>query len=242
MILELIEKEIEQVVSFHTADENERNWNVEEIYEAAGTIFPLKTEDRINLSGIQGEAGNKAQDAVARTKIINYLVDLSKNAYKKLEERIGNPELMRYLEKGTMLRTLDTLWVEHLENMDSLRTGIGLRGYGQRDPLVEYKKESYRMFMELMNMIQMQIVYSIYKMGIARDMAVTLTSQPKEIKLSAPAKTMKNSGGQFGGDQDSRSRQSIIISKPKTASGKKVGRNDPCPCGSGKKYKKCCGK
>ena len=243
MILEMVDKEIEQVVLFHTADENESNWNIGEIYEATGTIFPLETADRIALSGIQSGAGDKAEDAAARTKIIDYLSGLASKAYVGLEERVGNPELMRRIEKATVLRTIDNLWIEHLENIDSLRAGIGLRGYGQRDPLIEYKKEAYQMFAELMNAVNTQVVYSIYKMGMARDVAVR-TAQPKEIRLSAPAKTMSKGGGQFAGEGDPAQAPVPAAAK----SGPKVGRNDPCPCGAKKengepvKYKNCHGK
>ncbi len=138
--------------------------------------------------------------------------------------------VMRQIEKAIMLRAIDSLWVDHLSEVDYLRTGIGLRGYGQRDPLVEYKKETYRMFQDLLHFINREVVYNIYKVGLEVKTAPSLIER-RGVQLSAPAK-----------DADNRNQPADIKAKPRTAEGAKVGRNDPCPCGSGKKYKKCCGK
>ena len=143
---------------------------------------------------------------------------------------------MLEMEKGILLRAIDTLWVDHLVAIDYLRVGIGLRGYGQRDPLVEYKKETYRMFQELMHFINREVVYNVYKVGLETKTAPSLL-QRQGVKLSAPAK-----------EGDSRNAPADIKAKPRTAEGEKIGRNDPCPCGATKpdgtpiKYKNCCGK
>ncbi|MEK9130215.1 MAG: preprotein translocase subunit SecA [Patescibacteria group bacterium] len=229
IILEMIEKEIEQVVSFHTSLEDEKQWNLEEIYEVISTIFHVSKEVRIKLEDIEREAGNKVQDIFARTKIIQYLINLSRQAYDELEKKINSIDIndteddfiknnpMREIEKGIVLRSIDNLWIEHLEAIDYLKTGIGLRGYGQRDPLVEFKKEAYRMFNELINTIEKQIVYSIYKIELVTEIAPSVI-QKSNIKLNVPE------------------QENLSISS------KKINRNDLCPCGSGKKYKKCCGK
>ena len=244
-ILEMVENEIEQVVLFHTSDEDEGQWNVEEIYEVVNTIFPIPNELRIKMDDLKQKAGSKKQDAEARTEVIEYLKGLAEKTYDELEQSINesldNPEAMRQIEKMMTLRAIDTLWIDHLSAMDYLRTGIGLRGYGQRDPLVEYKKEGFRMFNELLNIIQKQIVYSIYKVGLAKEM-VPGVMQRTDTTFSAPAKTMDKAQGQFGGyKQPSRGEGPAVPQKVRDASGKKVGRNDPCPCGSGKKFKKCHG-
>jgi preprotein translocase subunit SecA len=109
--------------------------------------------------------------------------------------------------------------------MEHLRTGIGLQGYGQRDPLVEYKREAYRMFNGLMQVINKQIVYSVFRIAVAREMSGASLMERQGIQLSAPSKTDAGATESSGG-ADGQS---------------KVGRNDPCPCGSGKKYKKCHG-
>ena len=232
-VLEIVEGEIEQVVLFHTTSEEEGDWNIEEIYEVVGTIFSILPEARVHLDGIKRWAGDRAHDAAVRTRIIEYLMELARVAYDELEKKIDEQAgegMMRKIERGMMLRAIDTLWVEHLSAIDYLRTGIGLRGYGQHDPLVEYKKESYRMFQEFLHLIDRQVVYSIYKVGLATDIAPSLMKQ-RGLKLSAPAKSASD-----GGENPN------LQLTPRTAEGDKVGRNDPCPCGSGKKYKKCCGK
>ncbi|MFZ5364186.1 MAG: preprotein translocase subunit SecA [Patescibacteria group bacterium] len=238
-VLEMIEEEIEQVVLFHTASEQEGEWNLEEIYEVVGTIFPTPPEARIKMEDIKRWAGDKAHDAAVRTRIIEYLMELARKAYEDLEKRIfeqatkinqEGDKIMRQIERAMALRAIDSLWVDHLSAVDYLRTGIGLRGYGQHDPLVEYKKETYRMFQELMHLINREVVYNIYKVGLETKTAPSLL-QRQGVRMSAPAK-----------EGDGRNVPADIKAKPRTAEGEKIGRNDPCPCGSGKKYKKCCGK
>ena len=158
---------------------------------------------------------------------------------------------MRHIEKALWLRAIDTLWVEHLDAIEHLRRGIGLRAYGQQEPLIAYKKEAYRMFQELQHLIEKQVVYSIFKVGIATQVGPSLLSR-RGMQLSAPAKTMEAGRG-FSSDDGVASESSQagkapavgyvpdhphIHAQPATP---KVGRNDPCPCGSGKKYKKCHG-
>lgn len=221
-IFSLVESEIEQVVSFHTNLDDENKWDVKEIYEVANSIFPITVEVRKNLSELQKQAGDKIQDAQARTVIIQHLVSLAREKYDAMIKAIDNEDVAHQIEKNFYLRAIDMLWMEHLDQMDYLREGIGLRGYGQRDPLVEYKKEAYSMFTELMGNIQKQVVYNIYKMA-----GVTQVAQPQQNKMrqifSAPKK------------------ESVANAQNNNAADK-IGRNDPCPCGSGKKYKKCHGR
>jgi len=234
MIFEMVEEEIERVVLYHTASEAEQEWNLKEIYEVANTIFPVSEEVRIAIEDFRKSAGDKNADAQTRTKIIEYLTGLARTAYDSHEEAIKERVqavgvgveaglALRTIEKDIILRSIDTLWVEHLEAIDHLRAGIGLRGYGQHDPLVEYKKESYRLFTDLLALINKQVVYSIYKIGGA-----AVSAQQKAVRnfvYSAPAKSSN-------GDKAASAHESTAA---------KVGRNDPCPCGSGKKFKRCHG-
>jgi len=148
------------------------------------------------------------------------------------------------VQKQMLIRAIDTLWTEHIDAMDQMRRGIGLRGYGQRDPLIEYKKESYRLFQELNDLIRKQVVYSIFKIGdTAQFISPDLLERARQF--SAPDKT----AGSFSGfKQEGNSAPNtpptglnLAQQKVKDEEGNKVGRNDPCPCGSGKKYKKCHG-
>ncbi len=234
-MLELIDHEIASIVSFHTANENEAAWNIEEIYESVDSVFPIGIEQRIALDDIRHQAGDAAQDAQSRQSMIGYLSKLGHQAYDQLEKQI-TPDMLRRVELGLSLRVIDRLWIEHLDMMDHLRRGIGLRGYGQRDPLVEYKREAYQLFTELVNSINTQIVYSIFKVGLAQQ-AIQSPMERSQLLVSAPA---KESVSQTKTESNSSAVQTTSA-KAKDVEGKKIGRNDPCWCGSGKKFKKCHG-
>jgi preprotein translocase subunit SecA len=137
-------------------------------------------------------------------------------------EAIG-PEVMASLEQMVMLQTIDTAWKDHLLSMDHLKEGIGLRGYGQRDPLREYQREGYEMFVELIERIKEQTVANLMRVQLAREEDVAALTAPQERPI------FFSHGGEEG-------------PAPKKRESKKIGRNDPCTCGSGKKYKKCCGR
>ncbi|KKR99817.1 MAG: Protein translocase subunit SecA [Candidatus Magasanikbacteria bacterium GW2011_GWC2_41_17] len=228
-VLELVEQEIEQIVFFHTGGTAGGDWNIKEIYETALTIFSLNNSEKDELFKIAREDEGRKADAEARSCLVEFLIGLSKTRYDEMRQKINNPETVLEMEKGILLRAIDTLWVDHLVAIDYLRVGIGLRGYGQRDPLVEYKKETYRLFSELLILIQKEVVYSFYKLGAALDLAPSLM-QRQGIQMSGAAKE--------GGSTASISAPKEFT---KTAEGDKIGRNDQCPCGSGKKFKKCHG-
>ncbi len=151
------------------------------------------------------------------------LASTLKEAYEKKEQDAGT-EFLRWLEKRVILDMIDSLWKEHLLNMDHLKEGIGLRGYGQQDPLVAYKKEGFEMFMEMVDRIKMDTLERLSTVQVVRQEAMEHETRRR------PQKLVMNRGEQ--GDEPK---------KPVRAENK-VGRNDPCPCGSGKKYKKCHGR
>jgi len=144
------------------------------------------------------------------------------NRYLQKVEAIG-PEVMASLEQMVMLQTIDTAWKDHLLSMDHLKEGIGLRGYGQRDPLREYQREGYEMFVELIERIKEQTVANLMRVQLAREEDVAALTAPQERPI------FFSHGGEEG-------------PAPKKRESKKIGRNNPCTCGSGKKYKKCCGR
>jgi len=257
MVLEMVENEIEQVVSFHTQSEDESSWNIDEVYEVVDTIFPLPVEVRLKMDDIQKTAGDNQADMRARNKLIDYLVGLAKEDYDKLERNINdiaksdNSQLearvmpIRQAEKAILLRSIDMLWVEHIDAMDHLRRGIGLRGYGQKDPLVEYKREAYQMFVALQNNIQKQVVYSIFKIEAAPggtkagNSNLVYKGANKTAGFSSYASRADNTNMSMPATIGAVS--SSVVKPAPIEHKKKIGRNDPCPCGSGKKYKKCCG-
>ncbi len=245
-ILKMLRQEIEQTVIFHTAEESTSKWDLNKIYKAIQAIFPLASEEKISweeMPEIKEKSGNAKTDD--RTKIINYLFSLAQKRYQDIEQQFSSQGLNFFeVEKEIILRAIDTLWIEHLEAIDYLRTGIGLRGYGQIDPLIEYKKEAYRLFTELMNLIQKQVVYNIFKVGIVENFSPTVMDN-QQLQMTAPPKTGNSSsswGSQAMEKEVERREQKDPFVRPVDKNGKKIGRNDPCPCGSGKKFKKCCGR
>ncbi|MDO8592426.1 MAG: preprotein translocase subunit SecA [bacterium] len=246
IILEMIANEIDQAVIFHTAAESAGDWNIKEIYQMTSTIFNVEPKLQDELAGFL-KNGDKLDKVKVRTKICEHLVELAKVNYEKISKLAHEAGInWTQVEKAVLIRSIDMLWVEHLEAMDHMRAGIGLRGYGQRDPLIEYKKEAYILYNELNNLIQKQVVYSVFKVADLGNFAAPILKIGPQ-KLSAPAKTMEKNSGSFSEFKKTDAGKinetiDLVHEKVKDAEGQKVGRNDPCPCGSGKKFKRCCGK
>jgi preprotein translocase subunit SecA len=238
LIKEMISEEIKFVVNFHTGTEALKDWNITEIKEVMSTIFKFD-EKKADLDQIINDDSSHNQK---RQKIINNIIEQANLQYDELLEKFSEKNInFSDLEKSLLLRAVDQLWVEHLEAIDYLRRGIGLRGYGQRDPLVEYKKEAYRLYHDLVDLIRRQVVYSVFKTADALSMAPTSMfsftadkDKSANLQLEGAAKEMKRQSEQ-------RNTIDLVKEKVKDKEGNKVGRNDPCPCGSGKKFKKCCG-
>jgi preprotein translocase subunit SecA len=206
-ILGMIEDTVDELLEIYCPQESSyEEWDMKGLNDALYSIFSF----RDNLK--------PSEDL--RERIIKGLVNL----YEKKELEIGS-ELMRHLEKVFLLNVVDSQWKDHLLAMDHLKEGIGLRGYGQRDPLVEYKKEAFQMFGELQKRINKETLTRLFKIQIKRDEEKTeVPLRQVPVFTSDRLSYNKSDGGP---------REPIHV--------KKVGRNDPCPCGSGKKYKKCCG-
>ena len=148
-------------------------------------------------------------------------------AYEQKEKQFGEP-LFHQLEKFILLQTIDNLWKDHLLNMDHLKEGIGLRGYGQKNPLQEYQKEGFEMFGEMTERIHEDIVQKLFTVEMGRE------AIPEELAVQQRPQRMILSHGA----EREAAPQAVTVRRQ----GSKVGRNDPCPCGSGKKHKRCCGK
>ena len=182
-------------------------------------------KDAEQIYAAPGQLDKDELEKLSRDEIKEHLENLAAENYKRREEMFG-AETMRELERVIMLRVVDNKWMEHLDHMDMLREGINLRAYGQKNPLVEYKIEALNMFEEMEGSIQDQIASLIYHVAVV---------QQEEEKIQDRLQNARASHG----DEVSAAETKKT---PKTADGKKIGRNDPCPCGSGKKYKNCCGK
>ena len=146
------------------------------------------------------------------------------------EEPFSHTNIMRNIEKDILLRVVDNKWIDHLHNIDMLRDGIGLRAYGQKDPLIEYKREAYDLFNNMMYEIQSETVKYLFRTRFGVQIVNRRDDEVIETQLSQAAQTFK-----------APSEDDDAVSSP-IHNGEKIGRNDPCPCGSGKKYKHCCGK
>jgi len=208
---EMLEELVGEIVSQYVDEKSHpEEWNLRGLDDVVFKQFAL----RLNFS----ETGrNLSRDAIEDT-----LLDAAKSLLKKKEEEYGKP-LMDYLMKVIMLQSIDSHWKDHLLSMDHLKEGIGLRGYGQKDPVREYQKEGYEMFMEMINRIKEDTIEKLCIVRIQREEEV------EEMREEASQDYIM-----------SRGEQAAETSTVKRDT-KKVGRNDPCPCGSGKKYKKCCG-
>ncbi len=240
IIKKLIAEELQFIVNFHTAGDDQESWNLQEIYETVRTIWSPQAS---LLEQLQALVKGDEDKGKIRTKIIDYLYQEAQEIYDSLTDRFAQAGIdFKEVEKGMLIRAIDQHWVEHLEAIDYLRQGIGLRGYGQRDPLVEYKKEAWRLYQELNNLVNKHIVYGIYHTadGLSAVSAEVLQAfanknQAQQLEFSGAQKEMHKQAGE-------RNTFDLVTEKLKDESGKKVGRNDLCPCGSGKKYKKCHGK
>jgi preprotein translocase subunit SecA len=241
-VLDVVEGEVEQVVLFHTAgvtdgpnqDKKSGQWNVKEIVETVATITPLTDEQTTSLMALGLEAADDNEDlAKGRTKIIERIMGIVRERYDSLGEMFEEDADMHNVERGVILRSIDMLWIDHLAAMRALRTGIGLRGYGQRDPLIEYKREGYGLFQHLLGSINHEITYTFFKYA---KHAVDIKVQ-KELGSSL----LNRAGVVLSGAKKTMGSEAAKPAPVKNEQGEKVGRNDACPCGSGKKYKKCHG-
>ena len=213
-IQSMVEREIQATLDFHLASAAPENWDTDAMVKELIAIFPLPRD----LSD---------PDAVGHMdpeEITNRLLDHARQEYDALEQRL-NPEDIRAIERQLMLRVIDIHWLQHLTSMENLRQGIGLQAYGQRDPLVMYKKEGHEMFQALQDRIQHDIAHTIYHVSVAPN---GRSAGRRANRGSENATAMSRAGS---------NRSDRLVA----AGVSKVGRNELCPCDSGKKYKRCHG-
>jgi preprotein translocase subunit SecA len=201
IVEEMIHEQVDSLLQIYIGTEHQDDWDLAGLYDTVRAFFPME------------ESQNPATWAkLSREQIAEALHRAATLAYEAREAQLG-ADTMRQLERLVMLHTVDNLWVHHLTALDELREGIGLRAYGQRDPLVEYKREAHDMFAELTDTIRHDVAHGIFRAQLVR----TQMPRPREMYTNAPTEA----------------------SSPRRSDGH-VGRNDPCPCGSGRKYKNCC--
>jgi preprotein translocase subunit SecA len=207
-ISEMTENVLDDILAIHCPeDKHPEEWNIKSLKEALYGQFSIYPEIELaNFDDLRGK-----------------LLDEINRAYENKETEIGS-EAFRYLEKMILLQVVDSQWKDHLLSMDHLKEGVGLRGYGQRDPLVEYKKEAFEIFAGLSDRVSSEVVARLMKIRIAREDTI-------ERKFTPNPARMTYGRGSVG---ESAKPQTVVKDR-------KIGRNEPCICGSGKKYKKCCG-
>ncbi|MCH7632821.1 MAG: SEC-C domain-containing protein, partial [Planctomycetes bacterium] len=162
-----------------------------------------------------------------QAEVNQVLSEHAQTVYDAREAELGE-EQMRTLERLLLLRAIDTHWVQHLTTMENLRTGIGLQAYGQRDPLVMYRTQGHQMFEELTGRMQHDVVHTLFHVVLTQQPPDNGGRKPSPVKKPDPVSPMEA--------VNPKNRDKVAVAPGK------VGRNDPCPCGSGKKYKQCHGK
>jgi len=180
-----------------------------------------------NLFGFRPELTEEEKKGLDAEKFAELLETAARERYAEQEKKI-DPETMGYLERVILLQTVDSHWKEHLLNMDHLKEGIGLRGYGQKNPLNEYKLEGFEMFGRMIDIVKEKTLGALFRIQLVQEDEIDRQALARKQQQQEEAMQMRH--GEGPAEQ-----------QPVRREGAKVGRNAPCPCGSGKKYKKCCG-
>ncbi len=214
-IMDFIEKYVNKIISLYCPDGMDmEEWDIDSLFKACKETFtPLPFD--ATASSLKG----KTRDEIKET-----ILKWAKDAYQQKEDKLGE-DLMRTLERWVLLQIVDAKWMDHLQTMDDLRDGIGLRAWGQRDPLIEYINESYEYFEAMKESLMEDTIKTLFRIQVKSE------GIQERVERKYTALREHRGYGSSGGGKGTTRRV-----------GPKVGRNDPCPCGSGKKYKKCCGR
>jgi preprotein translocase subunit SecA len=218
-VMEMVEEQTEGIVDLF-ADEkvHPEDWDLKGLQDAVYQQFSFRS------------AVSSREDGLNRDRLNELVLQGAKDVYRKKEEEFGEA-MLRYLEKVIMLQSIDYHWKDHLLAIDQLKEGIGLRGYGQKDPKIEYQKEAYQMFLEMLDRIKKDTVEKLFAVQIAKE------KEAQEMKLERKQTfTLSRGESAQSAGRETEEGKGVTFRRE----GKKTGRNDPCPCGSGKKYKKCC--
>jgi preprotein translocase subunit SecA len=229
-IILMIEDFVTGIVMNYTGNREVSDWDYDHI---EAEIIALHKNESYPLQDIR-----KIKD---REEIIDILKTYLISEYEKRREAFPSPQVANEVEKNITLSVIDGLWMDHIDTMQSVREGIGLRGYAQKDPLIEYKQEGFVMFERLLATIRLAALNTLFKIQISKEVAQQ--TAPKEVQITMTNEDQIESV--LGGEGDElisggTSKKITATQKP-VHNSETVGRNDPCPCGSGKKYKKCHG-
>jgi preprotein translocase subunit SecA len=257
-LMDIMEEVVMQKVEqFTTAESDFSEWKVRPLSDWVNLNFPIGMPEKEILKAAESGKEEPVKGSVfdglsaAQFAVFNFISERVRGAYD-LKISFENPDALKEVERYTILSAIDKLWQEHLYEMDSLRYSIGLRAHGQRDPLIEYKAEAYKIFEELMVNIKTEICHNIFRSASSlmafenflHGVAQQATHQSASAfggTTTGTGTTPARRGPSQGSDIVSEAAAAVEKARPVRV-GPKVGRNDPCPCGSGKKYKHCCGK
>jgi preprotein translocase subunit SecA len=215
------------------ANSIDAQWDIEGLEKVLAADFGLQ----VDLKKLVEEREELTAEDIAR-----HVVEAADALFAEKEAQVGG-ELMRALEKHVMLTVLDGSWKEHLARMDYLRQGIHLRGYAQKQPKQEYKREAFELFSEMLEKVKREVTTMLARVRIRSDDEIERLEAEERRRAELEAKRMQfqhESAGGYGADEEAAQVQQAQAAAPVRAD-PKVGRNDPCPCGSGKKYKHCHG-
>ena len=257
-LMDIIEEVvILKVEEFTTADFEPSEWKIRQLADWVNLNFPLGMPEAEIAKAAESSKEQPVSGSVfdglspAQFAVCNFIADKVRDAYD-VKISFEDPEKLATVERYTILSAIDKLWQEHLYEMDSLRYSIGLRSYGQRDPLIEYKAEAYKIFDELMVNVKTEICHNVFRSASSMlAFENFLRSVPQQTKHD-PTSAFGGGTASAGSGAAAQAKPSDVVSEAAAAAsaekakpvrtGPKVGRNDPCPCGSGKKYKHCCGR
>ena len=213
--------------------------SIDEMWDVPGLEDRLKADFLVELPIQQWlDEDEELHEEPLREKILTALVE----EYESKEEQVGDI-VIRHFEKSVMLQNLDSHWKEHLASMDHLRQGIGLRSYAQKNPKQEYKREAFELFAEMLENVKFDVISILSKVQVKDPEDVTAVEEQRRRESQASGVTYEHEqGSAIPEQQQQQQQQQAEAHTPYTREGQKVGRNEPCPCGSGKKYKQCHGK
>ena len=254
-LMDVLEEVVLQKTQEFTSTDDPSEWNIRGLADWVNLNFPLGLPEEEILKAGHAGGDNPVAGSVfdglnaAQFSACNFISKAVRDAYE-LKVSFEKPEALESVERYTILTAIDKLWQEHLYNMDGLRSSIGLRAYGQRDPLIEYKAEAFKLFEELMVNIKTEICHNIFRSASSlmafENFLRKLPQRTEHQETTAFNETSSSRGGETqssaASDVVREATEALSKPKPTRAVGPKVGRNDPCPCGSGKKYKNCCGR
>ena len=249
-LMEVIEEVIlQKVEEFAYSDKEPEEWNIRGLADWVNLTFPIGIPEEDLEKAAESRDKEPPADSLydgfnaAQYGLCVAITNAVKEAYE-IKASVEEPESLTAIERYLILAAIDQKWQEHLYEIDSLRTSIGLRAYGQRDPLIEFKSEAFRVFDEMMVAIKTEICHNVFLGHSSREalerFRLRIANRGNQA-IHEDVDAFGGAGPQGGSDMVAEAAAEIEKAQP-IQSGPKVGRNDPCPCGSGKKYKKCCGR